>query len=83
MASRQFELYDKAHSIDLPAAAPSSSSVQYLMRSGPMTKRIDKLSKHHRYQLVHGDDADFVAYQRQIGKGAWRTLSTWMVPHAA
>ena len=46
-----------------------------------MTKRIDKLSKHHRYQLVHGDDADFVAYQRQTGKGAWRTLSTWMVPH--
>jgi hypothetical protein len=46
-----------------------------------MTKRIDKLSKQHRYELVHGDDADFVAYQRQLGNGAWQTLSTWMVPH--
>ena len=48
-----------------------------------MTKRIDKLSKQHRYELVHGDDADFVDYQRQLRNGAWQTLSTWMVPHAA
>jgi hypothetical protein len=48
-----------------------------------MTKRIDKLSKQHRHELVHGDDADFVAYQRQLGNGTWQTLSTWMVPHAA
>jgi hypothetical protein len=45
-----------------------------------MSKRIDKLSKHYRYQLVHGEDADFVAYQQQRGNGAWRTLSSWMVP---
>ena len=45
-----------------------------------MTRRIEK---HYRYELVHREDADFVAYQRQVGHGAWRTLSTWMVPHAA
>jgi len=48
-----------------------------------MTKRIDKLIKHYRYELVHGDDGDLVAYQRQLGNGAWRTLSTWMIPHPA
>ena len=31
-----------------------------------------KQSKHHRYELVHGDDADFVAYQRQLGNGVGR-----------
>lgn len=34
----------------------------------------------HRYELVHRDDADFVAYQRFLG-GVWQTFSTWMVPH--
>jgi hypothetical protein len=33
-----------------------------------------------RYELVHGDDAEFITYQRQLGDGAWQTLSRWMIP---
>jgi hypothetical protein len=33
-----------------------------------------------RYELVHGDDEEFVAYQRRLGDGAWQTLSRWMIP---
>jgi hypothetical protein len=33
-----------------------------------------------RYELVHGDDAEFIAYQRQLGDGVWQTLSRWMIP---
>jgi hypothetical protein len=36
--------------------------------------------KSHRYELVHGEDADFVAYQRKFGDGRWQTVSTWMIP---
>jgi hypothetical protein len=43
-----------------------------------------KQSKHsikcHRYELVHGEDADFIAYQRKFGDGLWQTVSTWMIP---
>jgi hypothetical protein len=45
-----------------------------------MTKQTQKFT--HRYQFVHGDDADFIAYQRRLGNGAWRTFSNWMVPRA-
>lgn len=44
-----------------------------------MTKRI----KSYRYELMHGDDADVVAYQRKSGDGAWRTVSVWMIPQPA
>ena len=33
-----------------------------------------------RYERVHGDDAEFIAYQQQIDDGVWRTLSRWMIP---
>ena len=36
-------------------------------------------TKSYRYEFVHGDDADFIAYQRLLG-GAWQTVSTWMLP---
>jgi hypothetical protein len=36
--------------------------------------------KSHRYELVHADDADFVAYQQDAGDGRWQTVSTWMIP---
>ena len=36
--------------------------------------------KSHRYQFVHGQDADFIAYQRKSGDGLWQTVSTWMIP---
>jgi hypothetical protein len=38
--------------------------------------------KSHRYQLVHGEDADFIAYQRKFGDGRWQTVSTWMIPRS-
>jgi hypothetical protein len=44
-----------------------------------MSKRI----KIYRYELQHGDDADFVAYQRKSNNGARRTISTWMIPQQA
>jgi hypothetical protein len=37
----------------------------------------------YRYELVHGEGADFVAYQRRVGKGRWRTLAAWMIPGTA
>jgi hypothetical protein len=37
-------------------------------------------AKSHRYQFVHGQDADFIAYQRKSGDGPWQTVSTWMIP---
>lgn len=44
-----------------------------------MRKQSDK---HYRYEFVHGEDFDFVAYQRDAGHGAWQAVSTWMVPGA-
>lgn len=38
--------------------------------------------KSYRYQLVRNDGADFVAYQRSSGAGAWQTVSVWMIPTA-
>jgi hypothetical protein len=45
-----------------------------------MTKRANDSTRYHRYKLVHGDDADFIAYQRHLGDGVWQTFSTWMIP---
>jgi hypothetical protein len=36
--------------------------------------------KSHRYELVHGEGAEFIAYQRKFGDGLWQTISTWMIP---
>jgi len=41
-----------------------------------MSQRVEA----YRYELQHGDDADFVAYQRKSRGGAWRTVSIWMIP---
>jgi hypothetical protein len=51
------------------------------MRRISVMKRIKHSIKSHRFELVHGEDADFVAYQRRFGDGVWQTVSTWMVPH--
>jgi len=45
-----------------------------------MTTQTKQSTKYHRYELVHGDDADFIAYQRNLGDGVWQTFSTWMIP---
>jgi hypothetical protein len=41
-----------------------------------MTKKINS----YRYEVVHGDDADFVTYQHKSGGGVWQTVSVWMIP---
>ena len=58
--------------------------VQQLLRL-PMArisvmKQIKHSIKSHRYELVHGEDADFIAYRRKFGDGLWQTVSTWMIP---
>ncbi len=45
-----------------------------------MKKHITKSATLHRYELVHGEDADFIAYQRHSRDGRWRTISAWMIP---
>ena len=54
--------------------------VKLLMRGISVMKQIKHSIKSHRYELVHGEDADFVAYQRKFGDGLWQTVSTWMIP---
>jgi hypothetical protein len=34
----------------------------------------------YRYERVHDDDADFIAYQRRLSDGLWQTVSVWMIP---
>jgi hypothetical protein len=51
-----------------------------LMRRISVMKQIKHSIKSHRYELVHGEDADFIAYQRKFGDGLWQTVSTWMIP---
>lgn len=43
-------------------------------------KQIKHSIESHRYEFVHGADADFIAYQRKFGDGLWQTVSTWMIP---
>ncbi len=51
-----------------------------LMRRISVMKQTKHSIKSHRYELVHGADADFIAYQRKFGDGLWQTVSTWMIP---
>jgi hypothetical protein len=50
------------------------------MRRISVMKQTKHSIKSHRYELVHGEDADFIAYQRKFGDGFWRAVSTWMIP---
>jgi hypothetical protein len=50
------------------------------MRRISVMKQAKHSIKSHRYELVHGEDADFIAYQRKFGDGLWQTVSTWMIP---
>jgi hypothetical protein len=56
--------------------------VKLLMRRISVMKQIKHSIKSHRYELVHGEDADFIAYQRKFGDGLWQTVSTWMIPRS-
>jgi hypothetical protein len=51
-----------------------------LMRRISVMEQTKHSIKSHRYELVHGEDADFIAYQRKFGDGLWQTVSTWMIP---
>ena len=55
---------------------------QLLMRRTSVMKQTKHSIKSHRYELVHGEDADLIAYQRKFGDGLWQTVSTWMIPRA-
>jgi hypothetical protein len=59
---------------------PIQQLVKLLMRRISVMKQIKHSIKSHRYELVHGEDADFIAYQRKFGDGRWQTVSTWMIP---
>jgi len=54
--------------------------LKLLTRRISVMKQIKHSIKSHRYELVHGEDADFIAYQRKFGDGLWQTVSTWMIP---
>jgi hypothetical protein len=54
--------------------------LKLLMRRITVMKQTKHSIKSHRYELVHGEDADFIAYQRRFGDGLWQTVSTWMIP---
>ena len=54
--------------------------LKLLMRRITVMKQTKHSIKSHRYELVHGEDADFIAYQRKFGDGLWQTFSTWMIP---
>jgi hypothetical protein len=58
----------------------TQQQLNILMRRSPVMKQTKHSIKSHRYELVHGDDADFIAYQRKFGDGVWQTVSTWMIP---
>ena len=59
---------------------PIQQLVKFLMRRISVMKQTKHSIKSHRYELVHGEDADFIAYQRKIGDGLWQTVATWMIP---
>jgi hypothetical protein len=59
---------------------PIQQLVKLLMRRISVMKQTKHSIKSHRYELVHGEDADFIAYQRKFGDGRWQTVSTWMIP---
>jgi hypothetical protein len=73
-------MYDEYHSIDRRRRATNSTATQLLMRRISVMKQTKHSIKSHRYELVHGEDADFIAYQRKFGDGLWQTVSTWMIP---
>jgi hypothetical protein len=52
----------------------------WLTRRTSVMKHTNHSTESRRYELVHDEDADFIAYQRKFGDGLWQTVSTWMIP---
>lgn len=65
--------------IPLIGDAPRLPRGQPKQRRSSRTRQTQE-RKQHRYELVHDNDADFIAYQRHLGEGVWQTFSTWMIP---
>ena len=59
---------------------PTQELLKSLIRRISVMKQTKHSIKSHRYELVHGEDADFIAYQLKFGDGLWQTVSTWMIP---
>jgi len=36
--------------------------------------------KSYRHELIHTDDAEFIAYKCRSGHDIWETVSVWMIP---
>ena len=68
------------HSIDSRRLATSSIASQITDEENFSNEQIKYSIDSYRYELVHGEDADFIAYQRKFGDGLWQTVSTWMIP---
>ncbi|SHH03527.1 hypothetical protein [Bradyrhizobium erythrophlei] len=68
------------HSIDGRRLATSSIGSQITDEENFSNEQIKYSIDSYRYELVHGEDADFIAYQRKFGDGLWQTVSTWMIP---
>ena len=68
---------DGQHIIEARSVAPTSKANS--SRDTAMEKQTGDLTM-FRYELVHSDDAEFIAYQWQLGDGVWQTLSRWMIP---
>jgi hypothetical protein len=62
-------------SLDDGVRTPSSNTD----KESSMTRHVES----YRYEIHHGNDADFVAYQRKSSDGAWQTISMWMIPDPA
>jgi hypothetical protein len=67
-------MYDEYHSIDRRGRVTNSKAAQLLMRRISVMKQTRHSIKSHRHELVHGEDADFIAYQRKFGDGLWQTV---------
>jgi hypothetical protein len=68
--------------LDLCCTAPNSKQSPFEMECSMSKPNTTASTKAHRYELVHGDGADFVAYQRRRDDGLWQTFATWMIPRA-
>jgi hypothetical protein len=61
---------------------PIPERPQLLTRITSVMRQTKHSIKSHRYEVLHDEDADFIAYQRKYGDGFWQTVSTWMIPRA-
>jgi hypothetical protein len=59
---------------------PIPQRPKLLMRRTSVMRQTKHSIKSHRYEFLHDEDADVIAYQQKCGDGVWQTVSTWMIP---